>query len=187
MEVTCLSVPNPRSYLLCAGIADVENRGFATDYRGTLYIHSTGRTSIIGMPDMSEYPVPVIHEFDEILGRINDLDKNAAYISIPDKGVRVALRNEARQPASVLAEYELLSEVYRSYRDDPREPFFLVNALVGTVELVDIVDSSTSPWAEAGYTHWVVRNGVLFDEPILNVTTSRSGLWTHTLEKKPAR
>jgi hypothetical protein len=43
MQVTCLSVPNPRSYLLCAGIAEVENRGFDTDYRGTLYVHSAGR------------------------------------------------------------------------------------------------------------------------------------------------
>ena len=53
MEVTCLSIPNPRSYLVCAGIADVENRSTMTDYRGTLYIHSAGRFGLRGMPDMS--------------------------------------------------------------------------------------------------------------------------------------
>jgi hypothetical protein len=187
MEVTCLSVPNPRSYLLCAGIADVENRGFTTDYRGTIYIHSTGRRPISGMPDMKDYPVPVIHEFDEILSRIQNLDYDAVYVTIPDKGVRIALRDEERQSEQAVAEYSLLSDVYRAYREDPKQPFFLVNAIIGTVELVDVVDNSESLWAQKGYVHWVVRNATLFDEPIGGVMTSRSGLWKHELDSECKR
>lgn len=38
-----LSVQNPWSDLICRGIKDVENRSWPTDYRGKLYIHSSGR------------------------------------------------------------------------------------------------------------------------------------------------
>jgi hypothetical protein len=184
MEVMCLSVPNPRSYLLCAGVADVENRGFSTDYRGPLYIHSTGIKAICGMPDMADYPVPVIHEFDEILARIQNLDSDAHYITIPDKGVRIALRDEERQSDQVIAEYSLLADVYRAYRADPRQPFFLVSAIVGRVDLVDVVADSGSLWAQSGYKHWLFENPVLFEEPIVRVTASRSGLWKYELNKE---
>ena len=182
MEVQCLSVPNPRSYLLCAGIADVENRGFDTDYRGTIYIHSTGRRPVAGMPDMSEFPVPVIHEFNECMAAIADLDTDNRFISIPDGGVRVTLKNDERQSDSVHAEYALLSDVYRAYRENPREPFFLVRAFVGTVDLVDVVEGAASDWAEEGYKHWIMENAVLFDEPIMGISGSRTGLWSHELE-----
>lgn len=182
MEVTCLSVPNPRSYLLCAGIADVENRGFATDYRGPIHIHSTGRYAFRGMPDMSTYPVPVIHEFNEILAQIQELDRGSRFISIPDGGVRVALKNEDRQSDRSLAEYALLSDVYSAYRRDPDAPFFHVRAIIGTVELVDVVEDSSSPWAQTGYKHWIFRNAVLFREPITGIATSRTGLWKHDLQ-----
>lgn len=37
-----LSVQNPWSDLICRGLKDVENRSWSTDYRGRLYIHSSG-------------------------------------------------------------------------------------------------------------------------------------------------
>ncbi|MFW5685406.1 MAG: hypothetical protein ACOC0O_02025 [Spirochaetota bacterium] len=182
MEVTCLSVPNPRSYLICSGIADVENRGFAPDYRGTLYIHSTGRYAFRGMPDMSAYPVPVIHEFNDVLARIAEMDRGSRFISIPDGGVRVALKNEDAQSDEAVAEYALLADVYRAYKRDPKAPFFHVRAIIGTVDLLDVVEDSKSPWAQEGYKHWVLGNAVLFDEPVMGVRTSRTGLWTHEME-----
>lgn len=39
---TVLSVQNPWSELICLGLKDVENRSWPTDYRGRLYIHSSG-------------------------------------------------------------------------------------------------------------------------------------------------
>ncbi len=181
MQVTCLSVPNPRSYLLCAGIAEVENRGFDTDYRGTLYIHSTGRYAYRGMPEMAEYPVPVIHEFNEVMSHISDISEAGSYISIPDAGVRIVLKDEDAQSERTVAEYSLLADAYASYRRDPSRPFFHVKAIIGTVDLVDVVDDSSSPWAQDGYRHWVLDNPVLFDEPITGVTTSRTGLWEYEL------
>jgi hypothetical protein len=183
MEVTCLSVPNPKSYLICAGIADVENRGFGTDYRGTLYIHSTGRYAFRGMPDMSEYPVPVIHEFNDVLARIAEMDRAGRYISIPDAGVRITLKDEDAQSERAVAEYSLLADVYTAYRRNPSQPFFHVKAVVGTVDLVDVVNNANSPWAQAGYKHWILENPVLFPEPITGVSTSRTGLWGYEMRE----
>lgn len=181
MQVTCLSVPNPRSYLLCAGIAEVENRGFDTDYRGTIHIHSTGRYAYRGMPDMAEYPVPVINEFNEMMARIADLDRAGDYISIPDAGVRIVLKDEDAQSERTVAEYSLLADAYAAYRRDPSQPFFHVKAIIGTVDLVDVVDDADSPWAQDGYKHWIVENPVLFAKPVTGVTTSRTGLWEYEL------
>jgi len=185
MRVTCLSVPNPRSYLICAGIADVENRGFATDYRGPVYIHSTGRYAYSGMPDMSEYPVPVIQEFNEMLAQIQEMDRAGVYISIPDSGVRIALKNEDEQSERSVAEYSLLADVYAAYKRDPTAPFFHVKAIVGRVDLVDVVSDSESEWAEKGYQHWILDNPVLFAQPIVGVSKSRTGLWEYELPDEP--
>lgn len=181
MEVTCISVPNPFSYLICAGIKNVENRGHSTDFRGTLYIHSIGRASIRGMPDLSDYPVPLIHEFNASLAAIQELDRNARFIGIQDAGVRIVLKDEAKQPAWAVNQYALLSDVYHAYRERPNEPYFLVNAIIGTAELVDVVRGSRSEWAEEGYHHWILERPELFRQPVPNVRTSRSGVWTYNL------
>jgi len=184
MEVSCLSVPNPLSYLICAGIKDVENRGFGTDYRGPLYIHSSGRYALRGMPAMEDYPVPVIHEFNELFSSIQEVDQNSRFIGIADVGVQVVLKNEDSQSERTVNEYALLCEVYQQYRDNPRKPYFQVNAIVGKVTLLDVKHNAKSVWAEADYHHWVLGDAVLFSEPITGVRTTRTGLWKYELPEQ---
>jgi len=179
MELTCLSVPNPLSYLLCYGIADVENRGFDTDYRGPLYIHSIGKHAISGMPDLSEYPVPLIQEFDNLMQTMAQVEEATRFVGIPDSGLSIYLKNEDRQSERVVAEYSLLSDVYAAHRDNPRKPFFYVQAIIGKVELVDVVTDSDSPWARDGYHHWVFDKPVIVKEPILRVVSNRTGIWKY--------
>lgn len=181
MEVLCLSVPNPQSYLICAGIKNVENRGFGTDYRGTLYVHSSGRYALRGMPALDDLPVPVIHEFNALLSSIGEMEKTSRYIGFADAGVQVFLKNEDRQTERTVNEYALLSDVYQRYRDNPGKPYFLVNAIIGTVTVVDVQRTANSPWAEEGYHHWVLADPVLFSEPIPDVRTTRTGLWKYEL------
>jgi len=181
MEVQCLSVPNPYSYLICAGIKEVENRGFGTDYRGRIYIHSSGRYAVRGMPPLDDCPVPVIHEFNEFLGSIQEMEKTSRYIGFADAGVNVFLKNEDRQSDRAVNEYALLSDVYRLYHENPRKPYFLVNAIIGRVDVVDVRQDSNSVWAESGYHHWILSNPVLFAEPIIKVRTTRTGLWTYEM------
>lgn len=52
----------------------------------------------------------------------------------------------------------------------------LFGCIVGSVEIVDCVQDSTSEWAERGQWHWVCRNAKVFSEPIRNVK-GRLGLW----------
>ena len=52
----------------------------------------------------------------------------------------------------------------------------LFGCIVGSVEIVDCIKDSTSPWAERGQWHWVCRNAKVFDHPIRNVK-GRLGLW----------
>lgn len=183
MEVTCLSIPNPVSYLICAGIKDVENRDWNPDYRGTIYIHSTGRQSFRGMPEFAEFPVPVIHEFNEKLNVIQDLDRSGSYIGFADGGVRVYLKDEDAQNQSAVNQYALLSDAYASYRKDPDKPFFHANAIIGTVDLVDVIKSSGSKWAENGFYHWILEKPVLFREPVARIGGSKNRLWQYELSE----
>ena len=181
VEVMCLSVPNPLSYLICAGVKDIENRGFGTDFRGTLYIHSSGRFAIRGMPPLEEYPVPVIHEFNKVLSAIQEMDQLGRYIGVADAGVQIFLRNEDLQSQRTVNEYALLSDVYHHHRENPRKPFFHVSAIVGRVTVLDVVKNAKSVWAEEGYHHWVLGDDHLFAKPITAVRTTRTGLWKYEL------
>lgn len=182
MELTCLSVNNPVSYLICYGIKDVENRTWTTEYRGTLYIHSSGRVGFRGMPDFSRFPMPVLHEFDGVLTEIQKMDEAGTFIGIPDEGVRVELKDEDRQPENVINQYRLLADVYAHYRSGDTSPFFHANALIGSVELVDIVEDSDSPWAEPEKFHWILANARCFGEPLTGIR-ERAGVWTYRMHE----
>jgi len=43
------------------------------------------------------------------------------------------------------------------------------SAIIGSVEIVDCVQNSPSIWAEPDCWHWVLKDPVLFEKPILNV------------------
>ena len=55
--------------------------------------------------------------------------------------------------------------------------------IVGSVELVDCVQHSASPWAEPGMWHWVLKNPKLFKEPI--PARGMQGLWEYKEYGKP--
>lgn len=52
------------------------------------------------------------------------------------------------------------------------------SAIIGSAEIVDCVKDSSSPWAEEGCYHWILKNPELFEEPILNVKGKLS-LWEY--------
>jgi hypothetical protein len=178
MQLTCLSVPNPVSYLICYGIKDVENRTWSTEHRGRLYIHSGGRVSFRGMPDMSRYPLPLVHEFDRLMNDIEEIEAQTRYIGIVDYGLSVYLKKEPRQPDSIIAQYNLLQDVYDHYRSEQQGAFFHAEAIIGSVDLVDVISDSESEWAEPGRFHWVLENPRILKEPILRVR-EQPGIFAH--------
>lgn len=54
------------------------------------------------------------------------------------------------------------------------------SAIIGSVEIIDCIQDSTSPWAEPGVWHWVLREPVLFEEPILGIK-GKLGLWEYDI------
>ncbi len=180
MKIKCLSIKNPKSYLFCYGIADVENRGGKTDYRGPLYIHSSGEYSYAGMPDFSQYPMPVIGEFDRFMNEIEKLEETGRYIGFAEHGVKVVLKNEEGASERTIREYNLLSDVYNFTIEKPTKPFFLANTIIGRVDLVDVVENSKSEWAEPGAVHWVFANPVLLRKPVTRVQGAPN-IWDHDL------
>lgn len=120
-----LSVKQPWAYLICAGIKDVENRTWATKYRGRVYIHASAKS-------VGQY-------FSE--------------------GVFTA---------------DQLNYLIQSKKIDLIEKVQL-SAIIGHVDIVNCISKarngkgSDSIWAEPDCFHWILRNPVLFDKPILNV------------------
>jgi hypothetical protein len=52
--------------------------------------------------------------------------------------------------------------------------------IVGSVEIVDCVQNYQSEWAESGMWHWVLKNPVLFKDPI--PAKGSLGLWEYVGE-----
>jgi hypothetical protein len=52
--------------------------------------------------------------------------------------------------------------------------------IIGSVEIVDCVQNSNSKWAEQGMWHWVLKNPIVFKDPI--PCRGSLGLWDYVGE-----
>lgn len=57
-----------------------------------------------------------------------------------------------------------------------REP--LHSCIIGSIEIIDCIQGFDSIWAEANQWHWLLKNPVLFDKPVLNVP-GKLGIWDY--------
>jgi hypothetical protein len=77
----------------------------------------------------------------------------------------------------------LLIHAGRQWADDrlpvdlwmPSRDLFTYGAVIGTVELMDVIDDHTSPWAEPGWKHWVLEDAQLWETPV--PLRGQMGLW----------
>ena len=132
------------------------------------------------MPVLGVYPVPVIHEFNEVMGKIQQIEDESDFIGFRENGVAVILKDEGRRSEEELRQYRLLSDAYRHYRDHPGKPFFLVDTIIGFVELVDVVRDHDSRWAGAGDYHYLFANPSLLAQPITSVRGG-NGVWEYSI------
>lgn len=133
-----LSIRQPWAYLICAGIKDVENQTWRTNYRGKILVHAPG-------------------EWDNRSRCMNRLFTQRQWDTLTI-GVR----------------YEMTIQYFVK---------FPTSAIIGSVEIVDCIDNSQSIWAEDHCYHWVLKNPVLFDKPILNVKGKLS-FWNYQPERR---
>ena len=176
MKVKCLSVRNPLSYFICYGLKDTENRSWQTKYRGTIYIHSSGKYEYPPLIDLTDEPLPVYNEWFEMFDE--EKVKQGEYLVYDEKVPGYHLRERESQPAKIVREYKFWGQNMNQAIEDYNAIFFHKAAIVGKVDIVDIVKDSDSPWADPDSYQWVLENAVVFKNPVLNVK-GRLNFWEY--------
>lgn len=169
----CLSVRNPYSYLICSGLKDVENRSWKTNYRGVILIHSSGdelfkliSSDYFSNLETFEKCLPLHAEFLKFTkNKIKQSDCKILNFDIEEK--KVGLLDKKYQ------------KEYNLFKRNSIEPM-KNNAIIGSVEIVDCITNSDSPWAEKNNYHWILKNAKMFDKPILFVK-GKLGLFEYAL------
>ena len=64
--------------------------------------------------------------------------------------------------------------------DKPDKWLLKSQSIIGYVDLVDIIQNSSSPWSIEGQYHWILKNPTLLKNPIRQVK-GRLGLWNYNL------
>ncbi len=116
---------------------------------------------------------------------IKDIENRTSRMLVPPQRVLIHVGTRMRDP-------ELLSylpdcwDIYVQAAEEigafDREAPLPLSAIIGYVDIVDIVSDADSPWAqyaeegEKPFLHYVLRNAKLFKQPILNVK-GRLGVW----------
>lgn len=155
MDVKCLSIKNPVSYLVASGIKDVENRTWKTDYRGWLYIHSSGDKDYFFI-DLDDYPDvgKNINFYDEI-----KTPDTPEYVYRYEKFLSYMMDFYGEPD---MHNSEKLKAAYKKAKD-----FICVSrSIIGRVKLVNIVKDSQSPFAFKNYYHWILKDAELFKRPV---------------------
>lgn len=164
-----ITVHQPYATLICSGVKSIENRSWSTEYRGRILIHSSAVMSC----DLFDraLPLPVFAEYDRIIGADGTVKKSGKILDVIDDVL--VLRESADKKHR--AEYELLKTEIM-LQGDHGTTLFVSSAIIGMVTISDIVRDSKSPWSEKGQFHWILRDPVLFDEPIRGIK-GRLKLW----------
>ena len=166
-----LSVKQPYASLICYGIKAIENRTWKTDYRGRILIHASGDAH--SMFTETHVPQSFLNQLYDCL----DIDE----WNCPKDA-----------PPYIKNTYRMLADLHKFYgitQDDPRPMnewmkqavkdrgyFFRSTAIIGEVELVDIVRDSKDDFAEPNNHHWIIVNPKIYQTPIPNVM-GRLRLW----------
>lgn len=156
MQVKVLSVKNPYAYLIIQGGKDVENRTWTTDYRGRLYIHVSGDT----LPFLTEEPNLTDDYSLKLEIFLNKLAEHYSKCDI-NKG-------------------DTAESFMNAVIDKPNLWLLKTQSIIGYVNLVNIIQNSSSPWAIDGQHHWILKNPTLLENPIRHVK-GRLGLWNYNL------
>jgi hypothetical protein len=165
-----LSIRQPFASLICRNIKTIENRSWDTSYREKLLIHASGK--------------PLIWPAFEFLPR--DFIKNY------QKYYGTSIKTIPKEYAEFIKWIEELSNFYHLEKIPFNQPEDIkdrvkkygyalpVQAIIGEVELVNVVRNSKEVFAIPGDFHWVMANPVLYDKPILNVM-GKLRLWEYEI------
>lgn len=152
-----LSIRQPYATMVALGVKDVENRNWTTDYRGPLAIHASAAPADFDLHTLS---------IMEDLAAITEADgtDHCRYLTMDADG-RLLLRPELVEIGQLSAQYRLLMLMI----DEGDEGAFPESAIIGTVDLVDVVQDHDSPWADKNCFKWLLANPRPLRQPLTNV------------------
>lgn len=164
-----LSIQQPWAHLIVSGCKDVENRGWKTDYRGPLFIHASG------LPwkwvNIKDCPVKIQEEIESSIENNIPQDRLPRYASRFDFLQRFIMSFHGIDETCTDEEFKNAMN---------QKPALQTQAIIGKVDLVDVVRGHDSPWSIPYNWHFVLENAVMFENPILNVK-GKLNLWNFDL------
>ena len=146
-----ISIKQPWAYLICAGIKDVENRTWATKYRGPVYIHASAK------------PVGQYFEIDVFTAdQLNFL--------IQSKKINLI---EKVQLSAIIGHVDIVDCVVNypsiwAEKSNSLSRTFVDPEIHNLNEWITDDNNNLVHKKDTIY-NWVLANPVLFDKPILNV------------------
>lgn len=155
-----LSVRQPYATLIVAGVKKIENRTWRTEHRGRIYIHASGDQ--YAWPDADCLPESYVERMLPWIG-VEDL-----------AGLPEDLRRYHDLVLRVCAHY---GHEYRPDMDldwlaeaaKKRGYALPSQAVIGEVDIVDVVRNSGDEFGAAGQWHWILGNPSWYTKPIANV------------------
>ena len=177
-----LSVKQPYAAYICAGIKTVENRPRNTDYRGKLLIHASGKPIDWIVWDC----IP-----QSFLDFVDEYDRSFA-------GDAMLEPLPADVPALFKQYVRMLEKLWRFYGVEPKDISGVdandekwwkakvseygcalpAQAIIGEVNLVDVVQDSKDFFAIPDRYHWIFSEPVWYDKPVTNVI-GHLGIWNY--------
>jgi hypothetical protein len=154
-----LSIKNPWAYLIAYGIKDVENRTWKTDFRGEFLIHVSGEDELDIFDNF--LPKEILIEYDK-------------YWKAKDQGQEYHTENIFAQKMFSLdemTENDILKQ---------KKIFYKSQRIIGKVEIIDCIRNSDSIWAEKNVFHWILKNPVVFENPIVDIS-GKLNFWNYDL------
>jgi hypothetical protein len=116
---------------------------------------------------------------------VKDVENRTSRMLVPPQRVLIHVGAKMREPDllnNLFVCWELPVENAETIGQFDRNEELPLSAIIGYVDVVDIVEDSTSVWAqyapegEKPMLHYVLKNAHLFKQPILNVK-GRLGVW----------
>ena len=148
-----LSVKQPWAYLICAGIKDIENRTWATKFRGRVYIHASGshgkkfninltdEQMIAAFGSIADEVVNGDFQFGAIIGHVDIID-------------------------CVINHSSIWAEKSMQLKKPLEQDYFAEDGTFFDVSFENDIYGYSN---QKPIYNWVLANPVLFEEPILNV------------------
>ena len=174
MQNKVLSVKQPYATFICAGIKDIENRTWKTDYRGKLLIHASG--TAFAYPDFDYLPKNFQKEILKIMDNNDWNNATDAQCNWSDM-IQNCYEFYSQDWNTQEPPEKWLKEAVKKYG------YFLPSqAIIGEVDLIDIYDNlfdANSDFAEKESTYyWKLANPVWYDTEIIRNVQGHLRLWT---------